>query len=112
MRPVKNARKETILPQVANPLPIPVHLQGVLGVGSPQGASQRLSGRRNRDQVNVVGHQAPSQYPELVVSGVFGKYLQISPAIVAGEENVFPVVASLGDVMGEAGSYESRSAWH
>jgi len=82
-------------------------------VGSAQGASQRLSGRRNRDQVNVVGHQAPSQHAQSVMSGMFRKDFQIAPPVKRGKENVFAVVTfPLGDVVGEPRSYESRSTRH
>ena len=78
----------------------------------PEAKRQRFRDSRNRDQVDVIGHQAPSEDADIIPPGVVAKYLKIADSVLIGEEDVLPIVAALGYVMSDAGKHESRSAWH
>ena len=60
---------------------------------------QRFRRFRNRDQVNVVGHQTPSEDADITAVGMFAKYLKIADTVLVGEEDVLPIVAALRNVM-------------
>jgi hypothetical protein len=62
--------------------------------------------------MDVIRHQAPSQNADVVPEGVLAKQLKIAYAVPIGEENVLPVVPSLGDVMRRSWKNESRSTGH
>nr|VFJ94402.1 MAG: hypothetical protein BECKH772A_GA0070896_1007123 [Candidatus Kentron sp. H]VFJ95284.1 MAG: hypothetical protein BECKH772B_GA0070898_1007423 [Candidatus Kentron sp. H]VFK01693.1 MAG: hypothetical protein BECKH772C_GA0070978_1007023 [Candidatus Kentron sp. H] len=63
-------------------------------------------------KVNVVGHQAVGQYFHLMASAIFLQPLEINPAVFLHEKYVFPVVATLSDVMGKPCEYGTCPSWH
>jgi hypothetical protein len=67
---------------------------------------------RDRDQVNVIRHQAPSEVLDTVDLGLLGQNLQIGLPIVIGEEDVHAANASLGDVVRASGNNDSGNARH
>ena len=54
---------------------------------------------RNRDQVYVIGHQAPGQVVNAKSSSLFRKEVEISAPIIIGEEDVHPSHTALDNVM-------------
>ena len=68
-----------------------------------QAPGQRLATLRNHEQVDVVGHRAPTQDFEPFDASVALQQIQILGAVVVREENGLPVVPASGDVKREAG---------
>ena len=96
---IERAGKITIVPKVPNAVPVAIQFQGVLRVCVAERECQRFRGSGNRDKVNVVGHQAPSEDADIAAVGMFAKYLKIADTILVGEEDVLPIVAALRNVM-------------
>ena len=78
----------------------------------PKAKRQGFRDSRNRDQVDVIGHQAPSEDADVIPPGVVAEHVKIADPVLVREENGLPIVAALSYVMSGAGKHESRSARH
>ena len=77
-----------------------------------QDARRPLCIVRDSEQVNVIGHQAPTQNPEPLIAAVARKQVQVSLPIVRTGEDILAVVASRGDVKGHPTLDYSRLTAH
>jgi hypothetical protein len=68
--------------------------------------------RRHRQQMHMVGHQAPSQESDLGVAEILAQQTQVGEAIFVGGEGLAPVHAPLGDVAWDLGQHASASPRH
>ena len=82
----------------------PVLFQRVLRVRLTERECQRFRGSRNHDKMNVIGHEAPGEDPDVMAAGVITKDLDVADSVLIGEENVLPIVAALGNVMRHPGT--------
>jgi len=102
VRGIESAGKITIVPKVPHAVTIPILLQGVLRMRVAKCPRQRFRRSGNRDQMNVIGHKAPSKNADIAAPGMVAKYLKIADSVLIGEEDVLPIVAALGNVMRSA----------
>jgi hypothetical protein len=109
---VQWTREETILPEVPDPAPVSVLFHGILRMRLTQGARQRFSGSGNRYQVDMIGHQAPSQDSQVITTRVVTKHLDVVDSVFFRKENGLPIVAALRNVMRHSRYHDSRSASH
>jgi hypothetical protein len=64
------------------------------------------------DYMHVIGHKTVGEHVESTLGGVVAKQTQVSAIVRPNEEDVLAAIAALGDVMRDAGNYDSRHAWH
>ncbi len=112
MRRLQRAGEKAVLPQVSTPVLAAVQFERILRVGLPDGEGERILALGNGDQVNVIRHQAPSENTDAVTLRLEMQELQIEGTVVIGKEDVLPVIAALGNVVGCSGKNESGSAGH
>ncbi len=67
---------------------------------------------RGGDEVDVVGHEAVSQYADPVFGALLAQEIEVGNAVGVYEEHVLSVVPTLGDVVGQSGQDDSRVSWH
>jgi hypothetical protein len=68
-------------------------------VCSADGPGQRLFGMRDRDQVDMIAHQAVPVDVQAVFVGLLFQQVKINASVVVHEEHILAVVPSLGDMM-------------
>jgi hypothetical protein len=108
----KGAGEETTLPEMSAAVLVAVLFPRVLRVRLTERERQRFRASWNRDEMNVIGHQAPSEDTDVLAARVFVKHLEVADSVLFGEENVLPIVAALRNVMRHARDHETRSAGH
>jgi hypothetical protein len=60
----------------------------------------------------MVRHEAVSEDSGAVVRGMPAQEFQIETAVIGGMENRLAVVSALGEVVGDAGNDDARTAGH
>jgi hypothetical protein len=73
---------------------------------------KRLVALRRCYQVDMVRHEAVSVNDESEALGLLLQKGKIDVPVVVNEKNVLPVVATLGDVVGESWNNDSRYSRH
>ena len=63
------------------------------------GPSQAIGRLRDRDQVNVIGHEAVGPHCDLANTAPLPHELQVATVIFIAKERLLPAVSPLGDVM-------------
>ena len=76
---------------------------------APEQATPRF---RDRDEMNMVAHQAPPEDADIMVPRMFAKYLEVADSVVFGEEDFLSVVTPLRNMMRHARDHKARSARH
>jgi hypothetical protein len=71
------------------------------------GLGQSVLCVRDRDQVNVIAHQAITHHFQALFVHLLFQQLQINAAVVIHKEHILAVVAALRDMMGEPDRYGS-----
>jgi hypothetical protein len=66
----------------------------------------------DRDQVNVIRHETPSEILHSVDSALLSQELEVCIPIIIREEDVHAANTSLGDMVRKAGNDDSRDAGH
>ena len=62
---------------------------------------QRILLVRNRDDMNMITHQAIADQLQRVLLRLLFQKLQIHPTIIINEEHILAVIPALGNMMGE-----------
>jgi|SRR5580704_195785 hypothetical protein len=109
---IQRAGPEAILPEMATPAMTAVLFERVMRVSLGHCMRHRACGSRDHDQVDVVCHQAPSEYTEIVAKRMFGKELKIAGSISREEEYILAVISSLRNVVGDARLHKSGATRH
>src|SRR5579862_8374528 len=91
---------------------VPVLFQRVLRVCLTERECQRFRDAWDRDKMNVIAHQAPSEDADVVATRVFAKHLEVADSVLFGEENVLPMVTALRNVMRHPRDHKARSSRH
>lgn len=87
------------LPEMPGAALVPVLFQRILGVRLTERQCQGFWSSWDRDEMNVIAHQAPSEDAGVLAARVSAKHLEVADSVLIGEENVLPIVAALRDVM-------------
>ena len=66
----------------------------------------------DRDQVDVIRHQAIAQQREAVKLGVLPQQLKVGDAIGIADENDLSSISSLGDMMRNVDDYDAGQSSH
>lgn len=82
------------------------HVQGL------QDILQAVFGRRDEDQVNVIGHQAIAGNRDAMFSGILPQPREIGLAVRVIKEHVLAPVPALGDVVRHLGKNRTGNAGH
>ena len=83
------------------PVP-PIEPLRVTQVTLAEGAGKRIGLLGDRDQMNVIGHQAIAEQRDAMTMRAFVEGLEIETPVVVEQEDVLAVVAPLRDVMRRA----------
>lgn len=102
VRFVECRREVSSLPEMALPFMGTVQALRVAQVQAPECKMQRVPGRRNQHQMNVIRHQAVGQNVDPVLGGVLAQPGQVDPVISVREKHTAASVAALSYVMGNA----------
>ena len=108
----QRAGEEPVLPHVPHPLLLAILLERILGMGVSERQSDGRSVIGNNDQMNVIGHEAPGQEAQTMAGRVLLEEFQVAQAITVGKENVFPVIASLSNVVRDTWRNKPWAARH
>ena len=74
-----------------------VHAAAVAPVRLADAPAQGLLGRRDEDQMDVVGHQAVGPYADAVGPRPLAQQGQVGPVVVVAEEGLHPAIPALRD---------------
>ena len=92
-----------------------VHAIDVLGVeivSSADGFGECGGVARDRDDVDVIDHQAISQHVQTEPLGLLFEPVEIYMAVIVNEENVLLIVATLSDMVRHVFKNYSGQSWH
>ena len=103
---------EPPLPQVAAAPVEAVDILRVAKVGRADGPGQRPLLVGNRDQMDMVGHQAVSEDLQAILLGLLLQKPQVHPPVLVHEEHGLAVISVLRDVMGIPHGYRSGYSGH
>ena len=81
-------------------------------MGPGERGAQAVGGGGLQSEVDMVGHQAPGPNRDARIRTAFGHQLDIEPIVVIVEKDVLATVATLGDVMRNAGHDGPREPGH
>ena len=109
---VDHERGEPPLPQVAAPTFAEVDPPRVRPMGLADRPTETLGVRGDRDQVDVVGHQAIRPDLHAALAAPLGRQLEIGVIIVLLEEGLLPAVPALRHVVRIARNNNSCDACH
>ena len=112
VRLIQDAGREPPLPQIAPPALAEVDVVGVAPVGLAQAVRQPRSGLGHKDQVDVVGHQAPGPDRDPCGPGVLGEERLVEEVVVRAEEGRLAAIATLGDMVRQAGRNDAGETRH
>ena len=112
VRLIHRAGAETSLPEIAAPALAPVDDEAVATMGVGDGRGHRLAGRWHQDQMDVVGHQAPSPDGYLPGTAMLTQQLDIKSVVVVTEEHRLAPIATLGDVVRHVRDDRARELGH
>jgi hypothetical protein len=112
MELVHRKRAESTLPEVAAPPLSAVDPGRVPAVRSGQSPAESLGGFGNRDQVNVIRHQAVGPDGDAVAAAGLGQELPVEAVVRRFQKRRLAPIASLGDVVRISWKDESSGAWH
>ncbi len=108
----QDAGEEPVLPQMSRSSCAGVVILRVAPVDPPQEHAQGVLGGGHGDEVNVVGHQTPTQDAHAGVGQILLKESEIRlPVRVAGE-SLATVDSPLGDVARHSGQHATLPSWH
>ena len=93
---------EPSLPKVAAPAAKAVDILRIAKVCSADGFCQRILLVWDRDDMDMIAHQAVANKLQRVLVRMSFQKLQIHPSIIIDEENILTVVTALRDMMGES----------
>jgi len=102
---IHRAGIEPSLPKVAAPAMKTVDILRVAKVCPADGFGQRVLLVRDRDDMDMIAHQAIAGQLQRVLVRLLFQQLQIHPAIIVDEEHILAVVPTLRDMMGESNGY-------
>jgi len=74
-------------------------------VRSADGPGKRILLVRDRDDMDMIAHQAIADQLQRVFVRLLFQQLKIHPAIIIHEEHILAVVPALRDMMGESNGY-------
>ena len=100
------------MPEVSAPAFAAVDLERVLPVRLADGPAQTVDGGGYRDEMNVVGHQAPRPDLDVVAPAPEREQVDVPTVVVGLEEGLLPAISPLGHVMGEAWEHCARDSCH
>jgi len=101
-----------VLPEMPGPFLPGVDGLGVAAVGQPHSAGQGVGTGRNRKKVDMVGHEAVGPDLQAVGDGVLAQEAKVAPPVFVAEEDVFPAVAPVGDVVRKSDRDRARETSH
>jgi hypothetical protein len=81
-------------------------------MGLCEGFRETILSCWHSSKVNVIAHQAVSQYAEAVLIGMALEEREIEDPIAIGKEYPLPPVASLNDMMGTSGNNDTSDPAH
>ena len=90
----------------------PVERQCVLRMRPSQRPGQRILGLRNRNQMDMVRHQAIRGHGDIVAPAVPREEFEVEFVVGLGEEYLLPVVSPLCNVVSNSRKDGSGAPWH
>jgi len=103
---------ESSLEEIAAPALTEVDVARVPPVCFPDSTSKARLFGRYRDEMNMVGHQAPSKIGNTESLPLHSKLPKILPAVSIGEEDVHSSDTTLNNMMGQSGNDNTCNASH
>lgn len=89
-----------------------IERQSVFGVDARQRAGERILALGHDHQVDMVGHQAVAQEAHAGTRGVMAEKVQVKTPIIWRVEDGSAIIATLGDMMGNARKDDAGSTGH
>jgi hypothetical protein len=112
MRLVQRAREKAVLPEVTATAQSAIERQSVLGVDATQQAGEGILAVRHGHEMDVVGHQAIAQEARAGTRRVVAEKIEVKAAIIRRVEDRLAIIATLGDVVGNARKDCAGTAGH
>ena len=109
---IQRAGEEAVLPEVTASTVEAVDVLAIQEMGSAHRLGQAVFAFWPGDQVNVIRHQAEAENLETEALAELLEGFQVEPPIVIGEEDIFAVIASLGDVVRDPRHNDPSDSWH
>src|SRR5579872_2171731 len=108
----QHAPEESILPEVPRPPRPRIVILRVAAMDPAQEQAERRFPLRNRNQMNVIRHQTPSENGRLGLGHVFQHQPQVGATILIGGKGLAPIHAALSDVVRYARRHASIPSGH
>ena len=112
MRLVHRDTAEAPLPEMTCPFLSRMDARGIAGVKRGEYAADAVRIGRDKDEVNVVGHQHPPPYLHPFGPASLAERVGIEGVVLVTEKGLRPPIAALGDMVGEAGDNKAGQAGH
>ena len=108
----ERARVEAVLPEVTAATRGEVEALGINHMRLPQRSGHGTLVLRRDDEVHMIGHEAVSQYAQVVLFTLGFESFEIEVPVGVGSKNRLTIVASLRDVVGRSDDNETLFAGH
>ena len=112
MRLVHCHRAEPALPEMPGTLLARMDRTGIGAMHPRQGAPESIPVLRHEDQMDVIGHEAPSPDFDIAGAARAGEEIAIERIIIGTEERLLPAVAALGDMVRDVRNDDPGEASH
>ena len=109
---VEYERGEAPLPEVPTPAFAKVNHTGISAMCLADSASQPIGRLRDRDQVDVIGHEAIGPDLDLVSTAPLPHQLQVAAVVLVTEERLLSTVSPLRDVVRETRGDDTCQSGH
>ena len=108
----EHAGEKAVLPQMTGTVDADVVVLRVTAVEAAAEDGEGVFAVRDGDQVDVVGHEAPTQEADFGVDEIVAEEREVGDAILVGGKGLAAVDAPLGDVARNAWKDTAVTPWH
>jgi hypothetical protein len=100
------------LPEISLPIFTDIYDAGIFAMGLGERLREAVLSSRHGGKMNVVSHQAVSQYAKAVPVRFPLEELEIEGSVAFRKKDLLPPVASLDDMMGISGNNHAGNSGH
>ena len=112
VRLVHRDRPEPALPEMPGAPPPRMNAARVAPMHAGQRPPQPVGVERHQDEMHVVGHQAPRPHLDVGLAAVLRQEIAVERVVLVGEEGARAAVATLRDMVRDAGDDDAGEAGH
>lgn len=109
---IHRAGIETVLPEMSTALLQLIDTEGIALMGKADAAGESRFYARHPNYVDMVGHQAVTEYFQVGFAGKFFEKLKVCTVVAVSEEYLLAIVPALGYMVWRINDNRACSPWH